>query len=138
MGKWTDAARELRPYIEKAAQSLKDSDALKAVTLYPKWETGMVCEAGMRLQDGGRLWRCLQDHTAQEGWQPENTPALFERIDETHAGTIEDPIPYGGNMALVSGLYYSQDGLTWLCFRDTGTPVYNTLSDLAGIYVEAA
>ena len=92
----------------------------------------------MRVQSDGRLWRCLQEHTAQEGWQPENTPALFEQIDEEHTGTIGNPIPYSGNMALAAGLYYSQDGLVWLCIRDTGVPVYNALAELAGIYVEAA
>ena len=41
-----------------------------------------------------------------------------------------------GNMALVSGKYYSQDGVTYLCNRDTVNPVYNPLRELVGIYVE--
>ena len=39
-------------------------------------------------------------------------------------------------MALVSGKYYSQDGVVYLCNRDTINPVYNTLRELVGIYVE--
>ena len=39
-------------------------------------------------------------------------------------------------MALVSGKYYSQDGVTYLCNRDTTNPVYNPLRELAKIYVE--
>ena len=38
MGKWLDEAVRLKPYIEKGAQSLTDSDALKAKTIFPKWE----------------------------------------------------------------------------------------------------
>ena len=38
--------------------------------------------------------------------------------------------------ALKSGLYYVQSGVVYLCTRDTGSPVYNTLAELAGIYVE--
>ena len=58
-------------------------------------------------------------------------------IDETHAGTQEDPIPYNGNMALENGKYYSQDGAIYLCNRDTGIPVYQALKDFVGLYVEA-
>ena len=39
-------------------------------------------------------------------------------------------------MALASGLYYSQDGVVYLCSRNTVNPVYNPLSELVGIYVE--
>lgn len=31
---------------------------------------------------------------------------------------------------------YSQDGVTYLCSRDTVNPVYNPLRELVGIYVE--
>ena len=39
-------------------------------------------------------------------------------------------------MALESGKYYIQGGMTYLCSRDTINPVYNALSELVGIYVE--
>ena len=39
-------------------------------------------------------------------------------------------------MALENGKYYSQDGTTYLCNRDTVNPVYNPLRELVGIYVE--
>ena len=69
------------------------------------------------------------------GWDPVNAPALWEQINETHTGTEDDPIPYDGNMALTAGLYYIQDGVTYLCNRNTGQPVYNALADLVGLYV---
>ena len=40
-------------------------------------------------------------------------------------------------MALEAGRYYSQNGVTYLCTRDTGTPVYHNLADLVGLYVTA-
>jgi hypothetical protein len=52
-------------------------------------------------------------------------------------GSLENPIPYEGNMALEEGKYYQQSGVVYLCTRDTGVPVYNALKDLVGIYVEA-
>lgn len=55
---------------------------------------------------------------------------------ETHAGTREDPIPYEGNMIIFEGLCYSQNGVVYLCTRDSGTPLYHDLDALIGVYVE--
>lgn len=133
-----ELARKLRPIIEQAAQSLDDRTALKAVVLYPAWKAGTEYLTGTRVRYGGKLWRVLQDHIAQEYWTPDEVPSLFEEINETHAGTIDDPIPYSGNMSLEEGLYYSEGGVVYLCTRDTVNPVYNALADLVGIYVEVA
>ena len=131
-------AIRLRRHIETAVQSLSDSDALEAVTLYQEWATGQTYAAGYKVQHGGKLCRCLQAHTSQAGWEPENAASLWTEVCESHAGTKDDPIPYSGNMTLTAGLYYIQGGVTYLCNRDTGNPVYNALADLVGIYVEVA
>ena len=136
-------ARNLRPYIEEAAQSLSDADGLKAKALYPRWEKlvqlgSVTAEAGYRFTHGGNLYKCVNANpTFQADWVPGNgTAALYVRIDEAHAGTLADPIPYDGNMELKAGLYYIQSGVTYLCNRNTGQPVYNSLAELAGLYVE--
>ena len=113
-----------------------DNTALRMVEFYPEWASGQAYTAGFKVQRGGKLWSCLQAHTSQTGWEPENAPALWTEICETHNGTQADPIPYDGNMALESGKYYIQDYTIYLCTRDTGNPVYNALSELVGIYVE--
>ena len=77
--------------------------------------------------------------TIQEHYPPgTGTESMYTRIDEKHDGTKYDPIPYDGNMALVSGLYYTQGGVLYLCNRDTVNPVYHALSELVGLYVEVA
>lgn len=129
-------ARKLRPIIEQAAQSLDDATALTAIPLYPEWVAGNDYAVGYKVQRNGKLWRVLQAHTSQESWEPENAASLWEQINETHSGELSDPIPYDGNMALVSGLYYIQNGIIYLCSRDTVNPVYNPLAELVGIYVE--
>lgn len=131
----SDALR-YRRHIESAVQSLPNSEALEVAALYPEWKAGQTYTEGFKCQHGGKLWRCVQTHTSQEGWEPENVPALWEEICETHAGTLDDPIPYRGNMALESGKYYIQDYVIYRCTRDTINPVYNALADLVGIYVE--
>ena len=116
--------------------SVDDNTALRMVEFYPDGAADTDYTAGYKVQHGGRLWRCLQAHTSQTGWEPENAASLWEQINETHAGTLDDPIPYDGNMALEAGKYYIQDYVIYLCNRDTGNPVYNPLAELVGLYVE--
>lgn len=131
-------AIRLRRHIETAVQSLPDSEALEAVKLYREWASDTNYTAGYKVQRGGKLWRCLQAHTSQSGWEPENAASLWTGICETHDGTIDDPIPYSGNMALEFGKYYIQDYVIYRCTRDTINPVYQPLSELVGMYVETA
>ena len=144
-----EAAERTRPLTESEVTSLlirqqintltvDDNTALRMVEFYPEWVSGQAYTAGYKVQYGGKLWRCLQAHTSQTGWEPENTQALWTEVCESHAGTKDDPIPYSGNMVLESGKYYIQDYVIYLCNRDTINPVYNALADLVGIYVEKA
>ena len=116
--------------------TVDDNTALRMVEFYPEWAENAEYTAEYKVQRNGKLWRCIQAHTSQTGWEPENTASLWTEICESHAGTLEDPIPYSGNMALESGKYYMQDGKVYRCTRDTGSPVYNALSELVGLYVE--
>lgn len=118
--------------------TVDDNTALRMAEFYPAWSIGKDYPAGYKVQHSGRLWRCLQAHTSQDGWEPENVPALWEEICETHDGSLYDPIPYEGSMALENGKYYSQDGVTYLCTRDTVNPVYHPLRELVGLYVKEA
>ena len=129
-------AKLLRKLIEQLAVTLDDETALTGVELFPVWAIGRAYAVDDRVQHGGKLWRCLQAHTGQTGWEPENVPSLWTEICESHAGTLTDPIPYSGNMALEAGKYYSQSGAVYLCTRDTVNPVYSALADLVGLYVE--
>ena len=131
-------AKQLRQLIEQLAVTLDDETALTGVELFPIWTINRAYAVGDKVQRGGKLWRCIQAHTSQAGWEPENAASLWTEICESHSGTLEDPIPYSGNMALESGKYYSQDGKVYRCTRDTGNPVYHALSELVGLYVEEA
>lgn len=116
--------------------TVDDNTALRMMAFYPEWAENTAYSAGYKVQYGGKLWRAVQAHTSQVGWEPENVPAMWESINETHSGTADDPIPYEGSMALEEGLYYVQDYVIYRCTRDTGVPVYHALADLTGVYVE--
>lgn len=123
------------------AQSLEDAQALTVKAIYPQWQEiiGQTVKLGYKFLYGDVLYKTLQDSLLiQEQYIPgEGTESLYAVIDETHAGTKEDPIPYDGNMALENGKYYRQDGVIYLCNKDTEIPVYQDLKDLVGLYVEA-
>ena len=116
--------------------AVDDNTALRMRTYYPQWASGADYAVGYKVQFDGRLWRCRQAHSAITGWEPPNAASLWEQVCESHTGAEDDPIPYNGNMALVEGLYYTQDGVWYRCIRDTGNPVYHALSALMGLYVE--
>ena len=142
-----EAAERTRPLMESEVSrmliaqqintlTVDNNTALRMTEFYPEWAADTEYTAEYKVQRNGKLWRCRQAHTSQTGWEPENAASLWTEICESHAGTLEDPIPYSGNMALESGKYYSQDNKVYRCTRDTGNPVYNALSELVGLYVE--
>ena len=131
---------KIREIIEKASASLEDTDALDAVELFPLWAVGVLYEVkdGVkpRLVYNDKLYRVEQTHTSQADWTPDITPALYSEVAAQGQGdTPDNPIPYNNNMELVKDKYYSQSGVVYVCFRDTGIPVYNDLKDLVGLYV---
>lgn len=123
------------------AQSLTDEQALTVKSIYPQWRDviGQTVRQDYKFLYGDVLYKVIQPDglTIQEQYIPgEGTESLYAVIDETHAGTREDPIPYAGNMALENGKYYIQGDAVYLCNRNTEIPVYQDLADLVGLYVE--
>lgn len=117
-----------------------DNTALRMKEFYPAFESivGQTVNSGFKFTYGDKLWKVIQPSlTIQEHYPPgEGMESLYTEVNETHAGTLEDPIPYSGNMALVKDLYYMQDYIIYLCTNDTVNPVYHPLSELVGLYVE--
>lgn len=140
-----EQARTIRAAMDNAGAALTDADALVCRAIYRQWadlaEAGFEAEKGYRFLHGTALYRTEQPvYTFVAHYVPgaEGTESLFSRIDETHSGTVDDPIPYDGNMALEEGKHYSQDGVVYRCIWSTGIPVYHPLSELVGLYVEVA
>ena len=138
----TEQAKRLRVAMDAAGAALTDADALVCRAIYRQWVelTGATVEKGYRFLHGGELYRTEQPlYTFVAHYVPgaAGTGSLFSRIDETHAGTAEDPIPYGGGMALEEGKHYTEDGALYRCTRSTGNPVFARLAELVGLYVVA-
>lgn len=137
-----EEAQSIRPVARRLAESATDEDAIVVRGLYPAWselvERGASVSAGSRLTHGRTLYRVRQDHTPCAAWIPGvGTESIYEVIDERHAGSLNDPIPYIGVMTLDHGVYYSESGVVYICTRSSGQPLYHALADLVGTYVEA-
>ncbi len=107
-----ELAQKLRPYIEKAAISLDDADALEAINLFPVWDVNK--EDGYKKDERVRydniLYKCLQDHIPQENWTPvaasslwakvlipdENIIPEWEQPDSTNSYQIGDKVTHNG------------------------------------------
>ena len=109
-----ELARKLRPIIEQAAQSLDDRTALSAVALYPAWAAGVDYATGYKVQHGGKLWRCLQAHTGQIGWEPDIAPSLWAKVlipDENVIPEWEQP---DSTNPYMTGDKVTHNGKTWV------------------------
>lgn len=86
-----ELARKLRPYIEKAATSLSDEDALEAVNLFPTWsgESHEYFKDDRILYDG-ILYKCLQSHISQANWMPTSSPSLWAKVLIPDANVIPE------------------------------------------------
>lgn len=138
----TELARQLRPLIEQAAESLPDEVALQWVQLFPLWCPELVVSTGQRYQYDGVLYKVRQDHTTQDGWEPDKTPALWTAVAANpDQGTVDNPIPAVRGMEYTYGLYYRDGEKVYLCKRsgeaDGGTVVLQYLPhELVGQYFE--
>lgn len=107
-------AHALRALIVKASASLTDDDALEAVELFPLWAADTEYAVDVRVRYEDKLYRCVQAHTSQIGWEPPAVPALWTEVakpgeipvwrqptgaqdaymtgDKVHYPTADDPI----------------------------------------------
>ena len=125
----------------RAITTFSNSDALKVKDLFDDWINYTADDAenlkkGQIVKTTDGLWRVRQEHKAQKHYPPSiHTAALYERIVKDHEGTESDPIPYAPPMEIFNGKYYTQDGVLYLCTRDSGQALTHNLSELVNLYV---
>lgn len=99
--------------MDTALATLPDENAVDAVTLFQKWKPNEDYGMGYRLQWQDKLYRVVQPHTSQEGWEPDKTPALFTEIPKP--GEIPEwKQPTGAQDAYMTGDKVRHDGKIWI------------------------
>lgn len=133
---------KLQTAISYTVANIPDQEALDCISIFPKWESyiGKSMPEGVRTQYEGKLYKSRQEIPTVLANQPPGieTAALYVVIDQEHAGTLEDPIPYDQMMEVFAGKYYLEDGIIYECIRDSGQPLYATCASLVGNYFKAA
>ena len=62
------------------AAGFSDAEAAEVPDLYPAWKAGEAVAAGDRRSHGGKLYKAVQAHATQTGWEPDKVPALWAEI----------------------------------------------------------
>lgn len=120
--------------------TMPDEQALEMAEYFNEWETyiGKSLNVGQIVKYQELLYRVRQAiNEVLEGQYPSmDTAALYEVIELTATGTIEDPIPYNPPMEIFAEKYYTQNDVLYKCTRDSGQALTHNLSELVGLYVE--
>lgn len=112
---------------------ISDQTSLRMKSYYPTFdevaakenEEDRTVKAGFKVYYEGELWKTRQETVIQLQYPPSiDTASIWERIDEEHTGTLDDPIPYDQTMAVYEGKYYIYNDVIYLCIRDSGNPLY--------------
>jgi Ca2+-binding RTX toxin-like protein len=83
---------------EEPTGSAPELSAQRQALTAPAWQSGKAYAAGDLVSSGGKVYRCVQPHTSQPGWNPEAVPALwgFEGIDQPADPTLPTTPPATG------------------------------------------
>lgn len=106
------------------AQDLPDEQAAQVRAIYPQWEKviGKEVDPGFKFNYGEYLYKVITPDkmTIEEQWIPgEGTGSIYTAINETNAGTQDDPIPVPDTVTqagfeYVRGKYYLEGDTVYL------------------------
>ena len=81
------------------------------------WRANVAVQVGDVFAYKGVLWRCIQAHTTQGGWQPDKTPALWHRVEVVAGGAVrvwEKGVAYAVGDVVA---FPKEDGTRYTCIQ---------------------
>ena len=97
---------------------IDDTTAVEHITIFSPWESSVQYKVGDIRRDSNKLYRCLQAHTSQEGWNPETVPALWARIGDPTEEWPEWSQPIGSSDSYMLGDKVSHNEKHWVSDYD--------------------
>ena len=81
--------------------------------LFSPWAYPVDYKTGNIRAHGGKLYRCLQNHTSQENWTPDAAPSLWVGISDPAEEWPAWSQPVGSTDAYAKGAQVSHNGKHW-------------------------
>ena len=95
------------------AGSIDPVTAGEHTKLFAPWTYPVNYKVGNIRERNGKLYKCLQDHTSQETWTPEDSPSLWVGISDPAEEWPEWSQPVGSTDAYAKGAQVSHSGKHW-------------------------
>ena len=111
-----EQARAIRAGMQALARTASDAVLLaQPMVMYDEWSAESVeYVSGDIRQYNGLLYRCVQAHTSQATWTPEDAPSLWTRIADPAQEWPEWIQPTGAHNAYAKGAKVSHNGKHWI------------------------
>ena len=105
--------------IDDLAGMLTDEQAATVPSAYALWELDVEYQVGKRVRYGTGLYKCLQAHTSQEGWEPTNAPSIWATIIASEDPDAPDEwVQPDSTNAYMTGDVVTHGGKTWRSLID--------------------
>lgn len=104
--------QELIKSIKNLRDAASDEVAINSVYAYKSWAINIEYVSGDRIRYGEKLYRCVQAHTSQDGWEPNNVPALWTEVSLEE--WPEWKRPTGAHDAYNLGAKVTHNGSHWI------------------------
>ena len=116
MNKYLEEAKEYRKAIDTFAKNQSDKTLIDNKVAFSLWRAGVQVVRKQILRFNDDLYRVNQDHTTQDDWTPDKTPALFVKISlEEYPQWVQ---PTGAHDAYNKGAKVSDEGKRWISNKD--------------------
>lgn len=93
---------------------LDDITIAEHASQFPGWTFPIEYAQNAICQWGGKVYRCLQAHTSQEGWLPESSTSLWKEIGNPEAEWPSWSQPIGAVDTYSAGDRVSHNGKHWI------------------------
>ena len=107
-------AQKYRQAILKIIDNLDDETAIETPLLFPKWQIDVDYSVNDRVSHDGVLYKCLQAHTSQISWQPNDAVSLWVRVDNPAIEWPDWIQPLGAQDAYAQGAKVSHNNKHWI------------------------
>lgn len=96
------------------AGSIDDTTAGEHAEVFAPWVFPVGYKTGNIRRHGGKLYRCLSDHTSQEAWPPDEAPSLWVAISDPEEEWPAWSQPVGATDAYPAGAQVSHNDKHWI------------------------